>query len=75
MEDLGPASDDQVILSWLQAEIDSPPFQSYLIGDPPKPTTLPARSPWLAIQTSTTPSTMPKGGGSSPPRTVSGAVR
>jgi hypothetical protein len=40
MEDLGAASDDQVILSWLQAEIDSPPFQSYLIGDPPKPSHL-----------------------------------
>jgi hypothetical protein len=32
MEDLGTASDDQVILAWLQAEIESPPFQSYLIG-------------------------------------------
>ncbi len=40
MEDLGVASDDQVILAWLQAEIDSPPFQSYLIGDPPKPSHL-----------------------------------
>jgi hypothetical protein len=40
MEDLGAASDDEVILAWLQAEIDSPPFQSYLIGDPPKPTHL-----------------------------------
>jgi hypothetical protein len=40
MENLGPASDDQVILSWLQAEIDSRPFQSYLIGDPPKPSHL-----------------------------------
>ena len=40
MEDLGAVSDDQVILAWLQAEIDSPPFQSYLIGDPPKPTHL-----------------------------------
>jgi hypothetical protein len=40
MDDLGVASDDQVILSWLQAEIDSPPFQSYLIGDPPKPSHL-----------------------------------
>jgi hypothetical protein len=34
MEDLGAVSDDQVILAWLQAEIESPPFQSYLIGDP-----------------------------------------
>ena len=40
MEDLGVASDDQVILAWLQAEIESPPFQSYLIGDPPKPSHL-----------------------------------
>jgi hypothetical protein len=40
MEDLGAASDDEVILAWLQAEIDSPPFQSYLIGDPPKLTHL-----------------------------------
>jgi hypothetical protein len=27
MEDLGAVSDDQVILAWLQAEIESPPFQ------------------------------------------------
>jgi hypothetical protein len=40
MEDLGAVSDDQVILAWLQAEIESPPFQSYLIGDPPKPSHL-----------------------------------
>ena len=40
MEDLGTASDDHVILAWLRAEIDSPPFQSYLIGDPPKPSHL-----------------------------------
>src|ERR1700674_2068975 len=40
MDDLGVASDDQVILSWLQAEIESPPFQNYLIGDPPKHTHL-----------------------------------
>jgi hypothetical protein len=40
MDDLGPASDDHVILAWLQAEIESPPFQSYLIGDPPKPSHL-----------------------------------
>jgi hypothetical protein len=40
MDDLGLASDDQVILAWLQAEIESPPFQSYLIGDPPKPSHL-----------------------------------
>jgi hypothetical protein len=52
MDDLGVASDDQVILAWLQAEIESPPFQEYLIGDPPKPTHLAralalARSPDL----------------------------
>lgn len=40
MEDLGAVSDDQVILAWLQAEIESPPFQAYLIGDPPKPSHL-----------------------------------
>lgn len=40
MDDLGAATDDQVILAWLQAEIESPPFQSYLIGDPPKPSHL-----------------------------------
>jgi hypothetical protein len=40
MDELGVASDDQVILAWLQAEIESPPFQSYLIGDPPKPSHL-----------------------------------
>jgi hypothetical protein len=40
VEDLGAASDDQVILAWLQAEIESPVFQSYLIGDPPKPSHL-----------------------------------
>ena len=37
MEDLGAATDDHVILAWLQAEIESPPFQAYLVGDPPKP--------------------------------------
>jgi len=36
MEDLGAASADHVILAWLQAEIESPPFQAYLVGDPPK---------------------------------------
>jgi hypothetical protein len=40
MDDLGAASDDQVILAWLQAEIESPPFQEYLIGDPPTPSHL-----------------------------------
>ena len=40
MEDLGAVSDDNVVLAWLQAEIESPPFQAYLIGDPPKPSHL-----------------------------------
>jgi hypothetical protein len=40
MEDLGSVSDDQVILAWLQAEIESPPFQAYLIGDPARPSHL-----------------------------------
>ena len=40
MEDFEAVSDDQVILAWLQAEIESPPFQAYLIGDPPKPSHL-----------------------------------
>jgi len=53
MDDFGVASDDQVILAWLQAEIESPPFQEYLIGDPPKPSHLArglalARNPDLA---------------------------
>jgi hypothetical protein len=47
MEDLGAVSDDHVILAWLQAEIESPPFQAYLIGDPPKPSHL-ARAVALA---------------------------
>ena len=47
MEDLGAVSDDHVILAWLQAEIESPPFQAYLIGDPPKPSHL-ARARALA---------------------------
>jgi len=47
MEDRGAASDDHVILAWLQAEIESPPFQAYLIGDPPKPSHL-ARAVALA---------------------------
>ena len=53
MEDLGAVSDDHVVLAWLQAEVESPPFQSYLIGDPPKPSHLAralalARNPDLA---------------------------
>ena len=47
MEDLGAVSDDHVILTWLQAEIESPPFQAYLVGDPPKPSHL-ARAVALA---------------------------
>lgn len=42
MEDLGSASEDQVILAWLQAEIESPDFQAYLIGNPPNPANLSA---------------------------------
>ena len=42
MNDLGPASEDQVILAWLQAEIESPDFQAYLIGNPPNPANLSA---------------------------------
>ena len=40
MEDLGAASDNQVILAWLQAEIESPGFQTYVVGDPPEPANL-----------------------------------
>ncbi len=40
MDDLGVASDDQVILAWLQAEIKSPAFQAYLVGEPPDPAKL-----------------------------------
>jgi hypothetical protein len=40
MEDLGEVSDDEVILAWLQAEIESPGFQTYIVGDPPKPANL-----------------------------------
>ena len=52
MEDQGAASEDQVILAWLQAEIESAGFQQYLIGDPPNPANLSlalklARSPNL----------------------------
>ena len=42
VEDLGEATDDQVILAWLQAEIESPDFQAYLIGNPPNPANLSA---------------------------------
>src|SRR5947207_7971889 len=42
MEDLGKATEDQVILAWLQAEIESPDFQAYLVGNPPNPANLSA---------------------------------
>jgi len=56
VEDLGKATEDQVILAWLQAEIESPDFQAYLIGNPPNPANLSlalkaARSPDLRDQT------------------------
>lgn len=52
MQDLGPATEDQVILAWLQAVIESPDFQAYIVGDPPDPSRLSvvlkaARSPDL----------------------------
>ncbi len=52
MEDLGAVTDDQVILAWLQAEIESLDFQQYIVGDPPNPAYLStalkaARSPNL----------------------------
>ena len=55
MEDLGGATDDQVILAWLQAEIESPEFQAYIVGNPPNPANLSlalkaARSPDLHDQ-------------------------
>src|SRR5947207_4493328 len=42
MEDLGAATEDQVILAWLQAQIESPEFQAYIVGNPPKPANLSA---------------------------------
>jgi hypothetical protein len=42
MQDLGAATEDQVILAWLQAAIESPDFQAYLVGDPPDPANLSA---------------------------------
>ena len=56
MEELGSATEDQVILAWLQAEIESPEFQAYLVGNPPNPANLSlalkaARSPDLHDQT------------------------
>src|SRR5260370_17476533 len=35
MDDLGLATENQVILAWLQAEIESVAFQQYLAGEPP----------------------------------------
>src|SRR5207237_8142093 len=37
MDDLGAATEDQVILAWLQAEIESHDFQALLVGNPPTP--------------------------------------
>jgi hypothetical protein len=37
MEDKGVATEDQVILAWLQAEIESVAFQQYIAGEPPNP--------------------------------------
>ena len=56
MQDLGEATEDQVILAWLQAVIESPDFQAYVIGNPPNPVNLSvalkaARSPDLRDQT------------------------
>jgi hypothetical protein len=56
VNDLGAATEDQVILAWLQAEIESPDFQAYVIGNPPNPANLSlalkaARSPDLRDQT------------------------
>jgi hypothetical protein len=42
MQDLGAATEEQVILAWLQAEIESPDFQAYIVGNPPDPTNLSA---------------------------------
>lgn len=52
MQELGGASEDQVILAWLQAEIESPDFQAFIVGNPPNPSNLSyalkaARSPDL----------------------------
>ena len=52
MDDLGAATEEQVILAWLQAEIESPDFQAFIVGNPPNPANLSqalkaARSPDL----------------------------
>jgi len=56
VNDLGEATEDHVILAWLQAEIESPDFQAYVVGNPPNPANLSlalkaARSPDLHDQT------------------------
>jgi hypothetical protein len=56
VDDLGAATEDQVILAWLQAEIESPDFQAFVIGNPPNPANLSlafkaARAPDLRDQT------------------------
>jgi hypothetical protein len=55
VEDLGAGTEDQVILAWLQAVIESPDFQAFVIGNPPNPANLSlalkaARSPDLRDQ-------------------------
>jgi hypothetical protein len=52
VEDEGEVTEDHVILAWLQAEIESPDFQQWIVGDPPNPAYLSqalkaARSPSL----------------------------
>ena len=42
MDDLGAATEDQVILAWLQAVIESADFQAYIVGNPPNPANLSA---------------------------------
>lgn len=42
MDDLGSATEDQVILAWLQAEIESADFQAFIVGNPPNPANLSA---------------------------------
>ena len=42
MQDLGAATEDHVILAWLQAVIESPDFQAYIVGNPPDPARLSA---------------------------------
>jgi hypothetical protein len=42
MEDRGTVGEDHVILAWLQAQIESPDFQAYIVGNPPEPARLSA---------------------------------